>query len=277
MITDHILLPTRLLSYQSPLSEEQWQDFFTHGYCIIKQLLDSEEVNNVKFSLNNLYNEALLIAKTLPRNFHGHTFHKGAEFVLSTTHHNTLKKLYRVSGCGSFDKIILQTSRHPALLNAIADLLQAKTFEHLVCQFHAKPPYEQIQFSPHRDIQLRLNLDPNWQDTNKYGSYVQAMIAIDSCGSENGGIGLVTGSHKDITLKQAKLGQSPYTFEQSLVIHPWLKPGDVLMTHPYLLHWPAPNNSNTSKFTLLSGMCSIGANTSEYPGNCTNQYLSVGN
>ncbi|PJE80132.1 hypothetical protein CI610_00898 [invertebrate metagenome] len=272
MITDY---PKRLFSQHSPLSQQQWQSFFTRGYCIVDGLLPAPDVADVMNALWNLQLEAEQLAHTLPANFDGKTNHQGAQFVLKTDADQQLEKLYRVCGCGSADPVLLQASRHPRLLLAMADLLLAKQFEHIICQFHAKLPHDDVEFPPHRDIEFRLHFDPKWKDINHWGSYVIAVIAIDACSANNGGLALVPGSHLNITLDELKNGAAQDKRPQNTAVCPKLNPGDVLMMHPYLLHWSAPNTGANTRFTLLSGMCSTGANQSQYPGNCTNDILTV--
>ena len=181
---------------QSPLSESEWRGFFQNGFCIIKGLLSRSEVIETRQALIMLLEQAELLATEQPPEFDGAVYDKGAKFVMKNNAHSQLERLYRVCGCGSVNPVLLDASRHPVLLDAFHDLLMSDSFEQLICQFHAKTPGDNVSFQPHRDIEFRLNCDPDWRDVNHWGSYVVAVIAIDKAGPENGGLYLAPGSQK---------------------------------------------------------------------------------
>lgn len=271
-----LFLPTRRYASDSPLSAQDWQDFFLKGYCIIRSLLSENELLETHKALNGLLNIAHQAACESGKNFDGITWQKGAKFVMKTDENSQLKQLHRVCGCGSADPVLLSSSRHPKLLRAFADILMSETFEQLICQFHPKLPGDNVTFKPHRDVEFRLNGDSGWADINGWGSYVVAVIAIDSAGASNGGLTLVPGSHENIDLNSLKPASTHFQPEwRGNIVQPELTAGDAVLMHPYMVHWSEANTGNTPRFSLLSGVCSPGANHNDYPGDCTNEILSV--
>lgn len=269
-------LPTRQFASGSPLTEQDWQDFFLKGYCVIRSLLSGHELLQTHRALENLLDTAGEAAINAGANFDGITWCNGAQFVLKTDADAKLEQLRRVCGCGSADPILLSSSRHPKLLNAFADILMSETFEQLICQFHPKLPGDDVTFKPHRDVEFRLNGDSNWVDVNGWGSYVVAVIAIDSAGANNGGLTLAPESHLNVELNTIKPACTHFQQEWRLnTVQPELAAGDAVLMHPYLVHWSEANTGATPRFSLLSGVSSPGANHNNYPGDCTNEILSV--
>ena len=269
-------LPTRQFAVHSPLSQQDWEDFFLKGYCIIRSLLSEHELQKTHKALDNLLNEARRIAISRGADFDGIARYDGAQFVLKTDSNAQLEQLHRVCGCGSTDPVLLSSSRHPRLLNAFADLLMSETFEQLICQFHPKLPGDNVVFKPHRDVEFRLHGDSNWADVNHWGSYVVAVIAIDAAGPDNGGLTLAPGSHQNIELDILKPASTHFQPEwKSNTVQPELAAGDALLMHPYLVHWSGANTGKKPRFSLLSGMSFPGANHNNYPGDCTNEMISI--
>jgi hypothetical protein len=115
-------------------------------------------------------------------------------------------------------------------------------------------------------VHNRRNFDPNWQDLNGKGSFVQSIIAIDPMTVENGPILMVNQS--------VKYGEIPRNiFKNQLneimalneIIPLLLNPGDVAFMHPYLIHGSFPNESEQSRIILINGFAYPGANIKAYP------------
>ena len=269
-------LPTRQFASGSPLSEQDWQNFFQKGYCVIRSLLSAKELLETRNALDDLLSLAQKASNDEGANFDGITWREGAKFVLKTDNNAQLEQLHRVCGCGSANPVLLASSRHPKLLNAFADILMSENFEQLICQFHPKLPGDNVTFKPHRDVEFRLNGDSNWADVNGWGSYVVAVIAIDSAGADNGGLTLAPGSHHNVGLNTIKPASTHFQPEWHLnTVQPDLAAGDALLMHPYLVHWSGANTGKIPRFSLLSGVSSPGANHNNYPGDCTNEIISA--
>lgn len=179
-------------------------------------------------------------------------YNLGAKFVLKSNKKRELEKLYRACRCGSADSVLLHTPRHPTLLKVFQDLLMSDTFEHLICQLHAKMYDDNVAFSPHRDADFRVRRDPEWQDINQWGSYVVAIIAIDNAGPSNGGIYLAPNSHNNIDLTNLKSAREHFDPQWKVsAICPELKAGDALFIHPYLVQWSCADTGNKPRFSLL--------------------------
>ena len=272
-----VLLPDRTHSHESPLSQDLWQQFFEQGYCILPGLLTRKEVTRTRKALENLLARAGQLAELQGADFDGETTDEGARFVFNTDSKGQLQQLHRVCGCGSADPLLLKVSRHPSLLKAFADLLMSSSFEQIICQFHPKLPGDDVTFRPHRDVEFRLLCDSGWQDINHWGSYAVAVMAIDPASAENGGLCLVPGSHHGVDLSRIQPASTHFDPDWNRqMIQPELAAGDVLFMHPYMVHWSGANQGSNTRFSLLSGVCSPGANHRNYPGDCTNQMLSTG-
>ena len=121
-----------------------------------------------------------------------------------------------------------------------------------------------------------MNYDADWEDIKGFGSYAIGVIAVDPSSSMNGGLHLVPQSHLNVNYKNIVKAKDDFKENWSLrAFAPKLESGDVLFMHPYLVHWSTPNKSANSRLSLLSGMCSVGANQGEYPGECTNEILNL--
>lgn len=270
-------LPIRIHGKKSPLTQEAWDQFFGSGYCIGRGIFNSFEISNLKLALQDIERMACGLAESpeLESLIEHKITYKGAQFVI-TTQDNQLHQLKRVVGCGSAHNLLLEASRKPQLLNAFSDLLLSQRMEQIICQFHPKRPGDDVAFSPHRDIEHRLNYDSQWQDVNGFGSYAIGMIAIDPSNEHNGGLHVVPESHHGVSHESVIKASEEFKENWSLrAFAPKLESGDVLFMHPYLVHWSSPNKSDQSRLSLLSGMCSVGANSGEYPGDCTNEILDA--
>ena len=273
------ILPIRSHFQDSPLTQEAWQQFFKSGYCIARGVFDSFEIAKLRSSLQDLERIARELAhdRSLIAGIEHRLNHKGSLFVLDKSDRE-LKSLKRVVGCGSVDPTLLNSSRSPKLMAAFSDLLLSKCMEQLICQFHPKKPGDDVAFAPHRDIEHRLNYDANWIDVNGFGSYAIAVISVDPSSAHNGGLYLVPESHLGFDLSQVEKAADNFNENWSLRAYaPQLESGDVLFMHPYLVHWSTPNHSIQSRMSLLSGMCSVGANQGVYPGDLTNEKLCIEN
>ncbi len=164
----------------------------------------------------------------------------------------------------------------PSFLKPLPMSYCQKPSNTLFANFHPKEPGDSVSFQPHRDVEFRLHCDPNWQDINGWGSYVVAVIAIDAAGPENGGLQVVPGSHHNLTPESIVPACDNFDPDwKKKAISPRLQAGDALMMHPYLVHWSQANTSNQSRFSLLSGVCSMDSNHENYPGDCTNEIIVV--
>lgn len=173
-----------------------------------------------------------------------------------------------VNGVGTFSEDLGNATRHPNLLKVFGNLLGANTFEQIICQVHFKEPHDGAKFAPHLDFQNRISFDPQWHDVNGRGSYAVAVIAVDDHTIANGCLYTVPGIDSTVEPPRDKeaLGRIVKESDRSRGIALEMKAGDVLFMHPYNLHWSSENTSNMSRFTLLSGMSSVGATAVDYPG-----------
>jgi ectoine hydroxylase-related dioxygenase (phytanoyl-CoA dioxygenase family) len=268
------ILPSQRLCSSPILAMEQWVHYFEQGYLVYPNLLSSQEIEDGLMAMERLLTKAQELSSLHKGQIGIRIKEQGAMFILDTSKEGYLKKMHRVCGCGSMEKDLLNLSRHPLLLNIFNDLLLADEAEQLICQFHAKEPNDGVDFKPHRDITHRRKYDPNFRDVNDFGSYVIAVMVFQETSIKNGGLMLIPKSH------QWQNAQDDVATDFDILGHPGhycpeLTPGSVLFMHPNLVHGSSVNHSKHSRSSLLSGMSCVGANSGEYPGDCTNKILSL--
>ena len=265
----------RRFSRQSPLSEEQYQQFFQQGFTRITAFFDDHDITVMRRAMDQLMVLARQLGRQHPLSGQSGISHQGSYFVLKEQNNRT--RVERVVGCGSAAPVLLDYSRHPRLLACFADLLNTSRFEQLIIQFHPKEPHDRVVFYPHRDIRHRRNYDPHWQDVNGFGSWVISVIAVDPSMPDNGCLRALPGSHLNYrsTLKNDRSDIILTDQQRREGAALPLAPGDVLFMHPYLIHWSNANQSDTSRYSLLSGVACQGANRGRYPGDCSNAILEA--
>lgn len=270
-------LPLRLFEKDSPLTPEAWEQFFRAGYCIARQLFDPTEITEIKSSLQRLEQKTQALAEDSKlADLTEHRIQSEGSLFVFNKEQGQLNALKRVVGCGSAEPRLLEASRKPELLHAFSDLLLSRQMEQIICQFHPKKPGDDVAFTPHRDIEHRLNYDSQWEDVNGFGSYAIGVLSVDASGPHNGGLQVVPESHLGISHTNIIKAQEDFNENWALrAFAPKLEAGDVLFMHPYLVHWSTANESRQSRMSLLSGMCCVGANRGEYPGDCTNEILTL--
>ena len=255
------------------------KDFFEkNGYVILRALYSHEEISQIKSAIDRLIQTANQICKDLEwvgeKRFLDE--HKTL-YVLKKPSAALDPQILRIVGCGGSEATLLEMSRKAELLRVFGDLFGVDKFEQIICQSHIKKPHDGVSFDPHRDVEFRKSFDPEWKDILQNGSYAVACIAVDDCSAENGGLEVVPGSHHEVvSLEHLELAKNTLTEEQkSLAIIPILQKGDVLIMHAHLIHWSRANVSEQSRYTLLSGLCAVGANHAQYPGSRVNEIVQV--
>lgn len=246
------------------VSEEAKKTFFEEGYLILRGVYQSQS-EGLLSSCTRMTNE---IIEELKKDEYPYTkeapesyAHIKGTKVAYKKEDNGSVKIMRVGGCGSYDSNLLDLARSKEIVQAFATLLSSTELEHLVCQFHPKLPGDGVAFPRHIDMKYRKLIDPDWKEIGKDCSYAIAAIAVDDMTDDNGPLIVEPRSH---------LGENDLP---KVTIN--LKAGDMLLMHPEMYHESAANHSNHSRMTLLTGYCIAGANSKNYPGNCTNDLVSI--
>jgi ectoine hydroxylase len=252
------------------LSSNQVREFRDNGYIICPNLLTSKEVKTVSQICNQLKEEARSLNK------HGKIDHKGSQFVLSQNNDKT--SIDRIVWAGGSDKRLLEMGRMPIITHKVAQLLESDHADHLTNQMHFKSPNDNVKFLWHIDLHPRQLFDPNWQDINKLGSFVQVVIAIDTHTKENGPIKIIPYTHKNGPLDFPAFctdNELPDHIDPKTAIPLLLDAGDAAFIHPYLVHGSEPNMSKYERKTLINGFSYPGANNGLYPGHGSAQQISL--
>jgi ectoine hydroxylase-related dioxygenase (phytanoyl-CoA dioxygenase family) len=190
---------------------------------------------------------------------------RGTQFVIDKI--EDIVQISRIVWAGAAEPELLNISRQDKLLRPVSQLLGSKEADQLINQLHYKLPHDKLNFYWHQDVHNRRNFDPEWQDLNGKGSFVQSFIAIDPMSIENGTIFILPQSVKYGEISQHVFHDRLATILTSEKIIPLLlNPGDVVLMHPYLIHGSFPNESEKSRIILINGFAYPGANTKAYPG-----------
>lgn len=273
----------RFLKYKNALSEEQIESFFRKGYVMVRSLFSEEEILEIKQDIENAYDEAQVIVgaevEAIPKDT-GEPFrckYDGLEgntaSIRAVCNKDNTVSITLISWIGGVKPNLITFGRDERITTRVAQLLGCNKADHLINQAHYKKPHDQVAFNWHQDIQNRRSFDPNWQDINGKGSFVQVLTAIDSVRNTNGPLIIVPNSHKcdlkldrlDITQHEAEIKKKYPELEKQAV--PLLQEsGDTLFMHPLLLHKSDVNNSDLPRAIFINGFSYPGANKKSYPG-----------
>ncbi len=245
------------------LSQNQIDEYYATGILIIPNFFNKQEIEQVSLCANRLQMEA----DKLSQEQTGKVMHKGTQFVIDKK--NNKLQIHRIVWVGSAEPQLLKLGRQLKILVPVGQLLGSTEADHLINQLHFKLPNDEVKFDWHQDIKNRRNFDPNWQDVNQKGSFVQTIIAIDPMTEKNGAIYYVPKSHTrgDLFLdKITDAEELKKIGELDKAIPLLLNPGDIVFMHPYLIHGSQPNESSMSRRAFINGFSYPGANKQPYPG-----------
>ena len=83
---------------------------------------------------------------------------------------------------------------------------------------------------------------------------------------------LIAGSQKKGEISREQLEDK---FDLSKAIPLLMAAGDTVCMHQHLVHWSSPNESSSSRFTLINGFSYPGANHAQYPGDGSNELIDL--
>jgi len=251
---------------------QQIDAYRAEGLLVIPNFFKKVEIEQLKTCADKLQ----LTASTIAKKQTGKVMYLGTEFVLDKLEDKV--QIHRIVWAGAAQPKLLELARQKKLLSPVSQLLESSEACHLINQLHYKLPHDEVSFDWHQDVKNRRTFDPNWQDLNKTGSFVQVIIAIDSMTSANGGIFYVPKSHLngDLFLEQitdtAKL-QAVAKLDNAIALQ--LNPGDVIFMDPYLIHGSKANISDKPRRIFINGFAYPGANKKPYPGTGSAQLISL--
>ena len=187
----------------------------------------------------------------------------------------------RVVWAGACQPRLLELGRSQTILGPVKQLLKSKVgdepeeADHLINQIHDKHSGDEVFFPVHQDEQNRRRFDPDWEDINGRGSFVQSLIAVDDCTLENGPLYVYPRSHQYgyLHLEQiskaeelpsilAKKGIADASWQATPLL---MRSGDIAFMHSHLIHQSAPTKKNRRR-VFINGFSYPGANHRPYPG-----------
>jgi ectoine hydroxylase-related dioxygenase (phytanoyl-CoA dioxygenase family) len=244
------------------VNAEAKKAFFESGYLILRGVFESKSDDLLK-SCKRMFEEVIdeISKEAYSCKEDEQIIYLRGSQVVFRKEEGISPSILRIVGCGSYDDDLLQFSRSKEIVNAFSALLSSRELEHIICQFHPKSPGDKVFFPRHKDISNRRLFDPDWQEVGQDCSFIIGVIALDEMTDQNGPLVIEPLSH---------LGPS-----QSSPVTLNMKAGDILFMHPELYHYSKANQSDSSRMTLLTGYCVSGANHANYPGNCSNELISV--
>ncbi len=271
------------------LTQKQLNDFFTNGIVIIPGFFSQQEVAQALESATRLQNEA----EKLAEQHTGRIMYHGTQIVIDKV--GDKNEIIRIVWAGAAEPQLLELSRQRKLLIPVSQILDSDKADQLNNQLHYKFPNGSAVTTYYQDIRARKVFDADWQDLNGKGSFVMAVIALDSLNASDGTIYYVPQSHtrgdlmldkmqdktemlvfgdlaRDKTNDKSKL----YMVAQlDRAVPLELEPGDLVLWHPYLIHGSDPNRFTTPRRIFLNGFAYPGANSKPYPGEGSAQQINL--
>jgi ectoine hydroxylase-related dioxygenase (phytanoyl-CoA dioxygenase family) len=254
------------------LTQSQLDEYNAEGLLVIKGFFTKEEVKQVSHCADRLQKEA----ETLSLQQTGKVMHKGTQFVIDRN--GGKLQIHRIVWVGAAEPQLLKLARQPKLLAPVAQILGSDQADQLINQLHYKLPRDGVKFDWHQDVKNRRTFDPQWEDLNHKGSFVQTIIAIDPNTVENGTIYYVPKSHMrgDLFLDRiTEPAELKRIAELDKAVPLVLNSGDVVFMHPYLVHGSEPNESSSPRKIFINGFSYPGANKQPYPGEGSAQRISL--
>lgn len=235
---------------RSALDPTQVEAFFERGWFICRHLFTEEEVEALQRSFERLRARAPDADGDVG----------GARFVISNG------AIQRVVWCGALEPPLLSAGRDPRIVRRVAELLGTDSLVHLINQAHFKLPGDGVAFEWHQDSERRRYGTEFWDDVNGKGSYVQTVIAVDDCRTDNGPIRLIPGNPGHLGLSERSEAERRAVVDEARAENAIMSAGSVLFFGPYTIHGSRPNASAHPRRVLINGFAAPGANRRIYPG-----------
>jgi ectoine hydroxylase-related dioxygenase (phytanoyl-CoA dioxygenase family) len=254
------------------LTQAQIDTYFAEGILIIPKFFTNKEIKEVSNCADRLQAEAQKLSKDQT----GKVLYNGTQFVIDKIGDKT--QIHRIVWAGAAEPQLLKLARQPKLLVPVGQLLGSDKADQLINQLHYKLPNDEVKFDWHQDVKNRRTFDPEWQDLNHKGSFVQTIIAIDAMTADNGTIFYVPNSQRRGDLFLDKITdpvELKKIAELDKAVPLILNPGDIVFMHPYLVHGSEPNKSISPRRAFINGFSYPGANKKPYPGEGSAREISL--
>jgi ectoine hydroxylase-related dioxygenase (phytanoyl-CoA dioxygenase family) len=230
---------------------EALADYHRDGYAIVRGFFDPDEIGEIARATDQLYAEGAA---------HGRSFRHGNLFY-NVANASDGEPLVRLVQWPSYHQPVLNRVRLDSRFALLLEPLIGRDLKQIINQVHWKAPGSLGDFAWHQDSKSRR---PASAYRNLATSYVQTGLAIDPHTPEAGGMRFIPRSHLrgDLQMDYAKhsLGAAmresalrAVGFSPSDAVDLILKPGDLALWSPYLVHGSGANRSSHRRRFYING------------------------
>ncbi len=226
--------------------------FHEHGYAVVKNVFNADEVAALKCAADRAKRRGLKIGRSFRQGNQGYWINDDSRIGT-----NVIGAQWP-----SYDETDLELHRRDPRMLTILEPMIGRNIRQIVNQLHWKTPGSTFAVSFHRD---RINRRPAEAYRSLATSYVQTASVIDPMTTENGALLLVPGSHLrkprsehpgmgnfvSGNLSRAYLSGEGFCDADLLPIH--AEPGDVALWHVDTIHGSEMNQSNQDRCLYING------------------------
>ena len=249
------------MTFDSPLSEAQLEEFDEQGFLVVPDVFSSAEVAEMEEAFRRLAKRAGRIDET--------QMVEGSQFVV------TDDVIHRVVWCGGCEPILLKYGADQRLVSMAKQLLACEMVQQLINQAHFKYPGDGVVFEWHQDSRHRRYGTELWDDVGVRGSFIETATAIDPMTETNGPLRFIPSSHKAGHIDpDPETGELPEdAFDARRAESVLMAPGSVALFGPYTIHSSGANHSSIARRLFLNGFAHPRANSRDYPGDGSGRML----
>ena len=228
------------------------EDYRNKGYSIIRNVFNMDEVAEMAKAIDLVKREGLQYKSSFR--------HQNLLYIIQKD--RSLGKILRFCQWPSYTNKTMAKYRTDKRFLELLEPLLGPNIKQIINQIIWKTPgSDQTSYGYHQDARFRR---PESAYRQLGDSFVQVALAIDPHHEENGCLVFIEGSH---TLGNLKYFTNKSVYQEDISeevletleitempkVYVRLKPGDVAIWHPFLLHGSPPNRSNVDRRTYLNG------------------------
>jgi ectoine hydroxylase-related dioxygenase (phytanoyl-CoA dioxygenase family) len=227
------------------------KEYRERGFAIVRGVFGSDDVAALSDAFDAVQSSAAV---------HQGTFRHGNVLYAYDRDPRLGPVLRFVQWASYFNRVVARYRVDPRIFGLIEPLI-GRDVKHLINSMIWKQPGSAGSFAYHQDARFRR---PAIAYRNLATSMVQMAIAVDPQHPENGCMRMVAGTHRGGDLRLGithGVYTSPCTdsdleavgLDLAEVVDIVLKPGDVVLWHPYTVHGSRPNTSTSERRAYLNG------------------------
>ncbi len=226
--------------------------FREHGYAVIKNVFDTDEVAALKRATDRAKRRGLAVGRSYRHGNMGYWIADDPRIGI-----NVIGAQWP-----SYDEQVLEVHRRDPRMLTLLEPLIGPTIRQIVNQLHWKTPGSTFAVSFHRD---RINRRPAEAYRALATSYVQTATVVDPMTPENGALLLVPGSHlRKPRSKHPGTGNfvagdvsrsylSAEGYSDADLLSIYAEPGDVAIWHVDTIHGSEMNRSAHDRCLYING------------------------